>query len=220
MAKYAITGLAGSGKDTVGKMIADEFNTKTYALAEPIYQLVSRLFDVTIERMQDRAFKEKTLLYKVDVTSLEDCGMYFNEVGLDTYQMFHDAWEEWIELFGLKEDGDVYSTQISIRKALQLLGTEWGRSKVDTMWLDLAPANAVITDVRFDNEAEYFIAKDYTILEVVRPGVKSITESSHASENGISQYLVDTTIYNDDTLKTLNEKVLVYMLSDSPQSII
>lgn len=209
---FAITGFAGSGKDTLAAFISEDIDKQTYALAYPIKKLVSNLFNISIDKLEDRSLKEKELTYHIDITSLEAAGLYYNEIGLDSYQEFHDAWETWISLLDLEYRDETYFTRISIRKALQLLGTEWGRGLKDTIWLELAPDNSIITDIRFDNEAQFFIDKGYYVIEVVRKQQEIIKENSHASEKGVLPNLIDIIIYNDSTLRDLREKS-IYMLS-------
>jgi hypothetical protein len=115
------------------------------------------------------------------------------------------------------------------RRAMQTLGTEWGRDMLDnTLWLKLmhqryeswALANAeeevpdrffIITDVRFQNEAKWVkAAKDGSglLLEVVRPGVAAI--QSHSSESGCGLE-PDVVINNNGDLELLREKVIAFL---------
>lgn len=218
---YVISGDAGAGKDTVGAMLAEELKVGTYALATPIKALLKALFNIPEHQMEDRAYKELELTYHVDVTSLEEAGMLYNELGLDKYQEFHDAWEEWIALFGLEENGESMTTFRSLRTLMQLLGTEWGRSKSDTIWLDLAPESQIITDARFDNEAQYFKNKNYRVVEVVLPGLEKIPSSGHASEAGICPSLIDTVLINDGNLLDLRTKAITIAANgDGPLGVL
>ena len=218
--QIAITGLARSGKDTLAGFLSEELNQKTYALADPIKKLLAALFNVPLERFYDEQYKSKRMTYTIDISSLEDCGMLYNELGLDSIQEFHDAWDMWIPLLDLRYDDESYRTVISIRQLMQRLGTDWGRNQKDLIWLDLAPIDHIITDIRFDNEAEYFKQKGYTIIEVVRKGQKTIEGSTHASEQGILQYLVDTVIYNDTTIRDLHEKAIVFVHHEDPIGVL
>ena len=214
MTNYVITGKAGSGKDTAAEMFSKETQLQTYALADPIKGMIARLFNISIDRLYDQKYKELELLYTIDVTSLEGAGMYYNELGLDKYQEFHDAWEEWIDIFGLRQVEEYYQVRITIRELLQKLGTDWGRSKSELIWLDLTPPNVLVTDIRFNNEAQYFIDKDYLVIEIVRDGAETTAHNGHSSEAGISPLLIDTVIYNDATLNRLYEKVVTVLVSE------
>jgi len=100
----------------------------------------------------------------------------------------------------------------SPRQLLQSLGTEWGRGMVkDDLWVGiamqtaLASARAVITDVRFPNEAEAVRAAGGVVWKVVRDAHTCLAEDTarHASEAGIPPELVDLTIRNSGTLDDL-----------------
>lgn len=100
----------------------------------------------------------------------------------------------------------------SPRQLLQSLGTEWGRGMVkDDLWVGiairtaLASARVVLTDVRFDNEAQAVKDAGGVVWRVVRDSHSCLTEDTarHASEAGVSRELVDLTIYNNGTLEAL-----------------
>lgn len=58
----------------------------------------------------------------------------------------------------------------------------------------------IVSDVRYDFEAEWVRMEGGSILEVVGIGAKETLHSSHQSENGISRELVDAQILNDHTI--------------------
>lgn len=203
---YCITGVAGSGKDTAGAYLATQLGVQTYALADPIKQLVSALFNKPISYLNHRDNKELKGFYTVTVDSLESAGTVYKELGLDKYQDFPDAWFTWEEQLGLRlmPWGD-YEAWYSPRDFFQYFGTEWGRKICDTMWLDLAPEGAVITDIRMKNEAEYFIGKGYTLLEIVKPNLKPIAASGHSTESGeAAKAFATTPIHNDGSIHDLH----------------
>jgi hypothetical protein len=100
----------------------------------------------------------------------------------------------------------------SLRFMLQTLGTDWGRNMIsDSIWLDIVRRNVqknkangyftVITDVRFDNEAEAIRQMGGVIIQVEALGSSIGATSkeefrSHASEAQISRNLVDFTLVN------------------------
>ena len=76
------------------------------------------------------------------------------------------------------------------RRAMQLLGTEFGRALSPTLWLDTwrdgmlksTAHGVVVTDVRFANEAEYLKKLGAEIYLVRRPGFVG-GAGQHASED-------------------------------------
>lgn len=103
----------------------------------------------------------------------------------------------------------------SPRQLLQTLGTEWGRGTVHPeIWIRIAMERAsqhldfnsvVITDVRFDNEAQAIVDAGGEVWRVARPGWRCLVDSaaSHSSEAGVSDHLIARTIDNSGSLDDL-----------------
>jgi hypothetical protein len=102
----------------------------------------------------------------------------------------------------------------SPRQLMQLLGTEFGRDLIDRdIWIILARRrinelfkrgiSIVITDVRFENEAEMIRNMNGLIVHIERPGIEAV--ASHISEKGIERLPEDYVIYNTHTIDTLRE---------------
>lgn len=199
----ALTGLAGSGKDTAGLYFSKQYQRPTYALAQPIKDIVHALFEVPDHIAWSRELKETDLTWHVSAESLDKAAKVYQNYGLEQYEMFHDAWEAWVSLLGLEYRGSEYVVTASLRTFYQLIGTEWGRSVNDEIWLLIAPMNAIITDVRMDNEARFLIDRGYCIFEIVRPGMEKITNASHSTEQGLDQSIPRTTIMNDGDVDDL-----------------
>ena len=108
----------------------------------------------------------------------------------------------------------------SPRELLQTLGTEWGRSLVHPeLWLRLAAENLanlashhqdwhagfVISDVRFENEAEWIRQRGGLVLHIRRPDAQSV--NPHASESGIALHAQDLVVNNDADLDYLHAQL-------------
>jgi len=115
-------------------------------------------------------------------------------------------------LYGeLKEEVD-QRYGISPRVALQTLGTEWGRNTINSdLWILRAQKemeqheNIVISDCRFDDEAEAVISSGGIVIEIVRQGINQV--AAHSSESGISSSLINYQIENNGTLPELYRSV-------------
>jgi hypothetical protein len=88
-----------------------------------------------------------------------------------------------------------------VRQLLQRNGTEAGRKIFgESFWIDQAFASAgdakkvIVTDVRFDNEAEAVRDRGGVVIAVQRAGVGPVND--HASDRGIRADLVDAYIFN------------------------
>lgn len=120
-----------------------------------------------------------------------------------------------ISLAKLEEEKERIIPEIGTtpRRMMQTLGTEWGRCLVDSnLWLlsmhwRMEGVDTVISDVRFNNEAEFIRQRGGKVVRVDRPGADRADD--HASEAGISESLVDYVIHNDGDLAALADKVRV-----------
>lgn len=206
-----LNGLARSGKDTFGAMLAEEMGFKAHALASPLKEFINKLFGWD-ERMSDGVLKEEDIWTR-NVTSasldkqMHKFALQLEDVGYNVSQWC--GWkDQFLEVF---EPYNVHSRQyyLSPRKAYQLFGTEFARDCISTsLWTDLGPReNAIWTDVRFPNEAEALLESGGRVIRILRPGQDTIGESGHPSEAGIGDVEVFATVVNDGTLQDLRNKV-------------
>ena len=102
----------------------------------------------------------------------------------------------------------------SPRFLAQTLGTEWGREIVGhDIWINAClegidlEMNTVITDVRFDNEAQAIKERGGIIFEIGRPSYWDTLHKGHSSEGGVSMHLIDWVISNDKGVNELHRKL-------------
>ena len=101
------------------------------------------------------------------------------------------------------------------RWAMQSLGTEWGRNCISqNLWTKITRAHlekydrAVITDVRFPNEAEMIKKLGGVLVRIRRPGCKKVGKKEHPSEALIDDLTVDHEIINSGSIEELHQQVL------------
>ena len=105
----------------------------------------------------------------------------------------------------------------SPRQAWQTLGTEWGRALYANTWVDLGMRRAkehhragyhvVITDCRFQNEADAIRAAGGQVWRVIRPSNSRV--DTHLSETEQDTIAADIELINDGTLDDLENLVLL-----------
>lgn len=110
----------------------------------------------------------------------------------------------------IKSIDDLYNPikKQEYRKYLQLIGTECCRSVFNSdFWCDqlIKEINnydkIIISDVRFENEYNYFKNKyDITSIKIVRDGIKIM---NHQSEQEINNIKSDYIIYNNSSISEL-----------------
>ena len=194
MKLIGVTGLARSGKDHAADSLADLMKLHKYAFAEPLKTMLKSVF-----------------------------GDHFHEGD---------------------RSGICPETCKSYRVMMQTLGTEWGREMMNPqVWVNLVARRwkeveagchlvqqgrdhtgykgyiaegMVLSDVRFDSEAEWIQLNGGVIVEIVRPEHKSLVEKvkkvvgleGHQSERGISRHYITHTIVNDGTLVDFDIKLM------------
>jgi len=222
-----ISGYAGAGKDLVGRIIqyltykevtySDEAFKISYfqanysaggweirKYADKLKQIASILTGIPVEKFEDQEFK-KTLLgeqWTVD----KGPNIMAPMSGKDAqYKRFNQP--------------------LTVREFLQKLGTEAIRDAIhpnawgNALFADYHPIylmgtekfqkaiypNWIITDVRFQNEADLLKEKGGKLIYVARKGIKPV--NSHPSETSLEGYPFHYGIENDGTIDELIEKV-------------
>lgn len=109
-----------------------------------------------------------------------------------------------------REDGK----PLTPRHAMQQLGTEFGRAMHPNIWIELGLRKAaaidgpvVITDVRFQNEAQAVRDAGGMIWRVTRPGASS-APALHPSEAEQDKIVADLTLDNSGSLIDLKTLVI------------
>ncbi|AHK11891.1 deoxynucleoside-5-monophosphate kinase [Vibrio phage CHOED] len=217
-----ITGLARSGKDTVGGMLLSHMPAATrFAFADKIKEFLE---DALEYGESAESNKEGSVLFMTTRADIETAMLNVLHKGMMMYDVdVADMVDEYVHIlkayhgicFEL-QDGRILFTS-SWRKLYQLTGTEFGRQKInERFWIDpwLPDENAVVTDVRGHGdtqehrnvEALSIIQKGGLVIQVVDPR-KGHVVRGHASEAGIEGNLICHTIVNDGTLEDLEAKV-------------
>lgn len=102
---------------------------------------------------------------------------------------------------------------VSPRRLMQTLGTDWGRELINPdLWLLMAQQRLlhygpgmIVSDVRFNNEAEWIRKHGGKIIHVHRPVAVSV--ESHVSEQGVDRSQEDILLFNTGTLEELQISV-------------
>jgi hypothetical protein len=168
----AIHGFKQSGKDTLAKLLVDEFGYTRIAFADRVKDAIHLIFGVS-----------KELLYGSDE---------------DKQQLSPVRWSDVEKVPERKKDDPTF---LSIRELLQIFATEMCRDKIPSVWYRYLPIDpqrpTVISDLRFENEAQHLQSLGAVIIRVQRPQAKA---SSHASEMGIPEAYIHHNILNNKDL--------------------
>ena len=161
-----LSGYAQSGKDSVAKILVDNYNFERIGFAD----------------------------------ALKDIALSINPIMENGYSLSRE----------IKEFGwDITkNARTEARRFLQELGTTL-RDKVDKdIWVNIAMKkvaeynDVVISDVRFQNEADAIRKAGGQIWRVERPNIHAV--NSHVSESDMDEWDFDAYVHNDGNLDNLD----------------
>jgi hypothetical protein len=237
MKLIGLAGGMGSGKDTVADLLRKEHGFEVVAWADPIKRLAHWLFQVDLDVLFGASALRSTPLPR---SSVYWRGVDYRMASspLQVLRLFQSeqrdrAWEDlrgWIHAWACSPE------EVTVRKVLQILGTEWARSIDPDVWTrtgvqmiqDLQdgrgvydrrvgmcwmtgekPIGIVIPDTRFRSECEA-VRKSGGHVWWIDPGTRVASSAhTHASEPAYEDLgdLVWTRFMNDGPLDGLSLKV-------------
>lgn len=171
-----LTGPAGCGKDTVRSMLEVHHGYHGLALADPIRSMITSLLRTACADANHAHARE------------------------------------------LKER-PIPGLGVSYRHLAQTLGTEWGRNTIaPDLWTGIAEArmaelrgdkfgriNFVVSDIRFESEAQWLLQRGGVIWEIMRTGQPGVRP--HTSEAGIPHAHISQAICNGGNIADLHQCV-------------
>ncbi|KKL69126.1 hypothetical protein LCGC14_2118080 [marine sediment metagenome] len=99
-------------------------------------------------------------------------------------------------------------------KFLQWVGTEWGRSQKESVWVDTtlnkvpSEGNCFIGDLRFGNELDKLRKAGFICIRIVRDDRPIDRNTTHASEVALADYQDwDAVLTNNSTIQELYDKL-------------
>jgi hypothetical protein len=160
----------------------------------------------------------------------DECGKYLIESHGFTRISFATPIYKALEAMGFgwpktqeEKEALVPELGVSWRHMAQTLGTEWGRNMVHPdMWIILAKkymtdnpgARFVMTDVRFENEADMVRKLGGRIVHLVGRKAEITSNQQHASEQPLRRGEDDVVLHNDIAgIAVLHEKIEIALRS-------
>lgn len=219
-----INGYAGSGKDTVGKLIQllncsnlgkDVYIQEVLDKYEDNQWWVEEQSGWEIKKWAGKLKTIASLLTGIPVQRFED--QEFKKTNLGKHW---STWEPYESNAPWIAQGEKTEIRMTVRDFLQKLGTDACRNGlhentwVNALMADYIPVthsdrdpggfvfpNWIITDTRFPNEAQAIKNAGGIIIRVDRPGVKAI--NAHPSETGLDEWNFDHKIWNGSDIVSL-----------------
>lgn len=199
-----LTGPKGCGKDTVADLLRTHARFEKCAFADALRYEICAAFGVEPLLLSYRPTKEEP--HKA--LSLANC----KDHGFIGALLYCSALDH--------EDGthsEILAAPRSPRQIMQWWGTDYRRQQDDCYWTRQLSQRLndqvrggqyrhVITDVRFDNEADRIRDFGGVIWQVKRPDLK--VDSTHSSESDGSQFKPDAVINNSHDIRHLQSVVM------------
>lgn len=186
----AITGKAGSGKDTIAQYLCSRYlNTYTESFAAPLKRACAEAFGIPLEDFHSTIRKELTNpLWGVSPRKIAQF------VGTE---MFRESLKNLIP----------GAESFWVNRMSKLLA---GQLATETDGIYDSDDNIVIPDLRFQNEYEFVASNSGIIIHLTKPGADgTVGIPNHISEAGIEFTHPHKTYYlhNDSSLEALYGKV-------------
>jgi hypothetical protein len=201
----SISGLAGSGKDTIGNILIRKHKFTRIAMADILKEMCSKVTKIALNYFHDVDLKDSTLdpILSFDSAMAANLAFELNQLGYDvTPSKFNSLLGEELE---------------TPRKILIFIGTDVCRNMVEpSIWLDLTmnkiksiEGNVIITDARFQNERDAIKKAGGLKMFVDRPSVSEKFNAATAHESELNQLTDDYDVYvvNDSTVSLLEIEI-------------
>lgn len=206
----ALAGYAGTGKDTVADLLVMHFGFTKLAFADALRAEVREAFGIDMSILTDPVLKNMATaalaMRRAPLGFLGAVALSLGNEGRTPSGRISDAWLD---------------APRTPRQVLQLWGTEYRRRQSANYWASPVVERIkfgrrdgrtrfVITDCRFDNEADAVRALGGRIWQVKRPGINGATtaEGAHQSATDGSQFKPDVVLNNSHDMRHLQQLVL------------
>jgi len=208
-----LTGFAGAGKDTVADLLVTHARFRKMAFADSLRGEIGDGFSVETSYLSHPSTKHTPMaalaMRRAPRDFLAAVVLSLSVASPDQRTPLSDAW--------LDEPR-------SPRQILQWWGTEYRRSQHPRYWTRImlerlahfrreGETRFVITDVRFENEADTVRSAGGTIWQVTRPGIAGEHEGVHISATDGSRFQPEAVIANVHDVRHLQGVVLAEFMS-------
>lgn len=173
-----LNGLKGSGKDTVGEYLVNEWGFERLSFAEKLKESAASLFD--IDPIMWEVWKNDP---KAKVALINDYGKILNRGSVIPVRVF-------LQRYGTEAHRDIFGQDFWVDHAMK--GVDPNK-------------NYVFTDARFENELQRIKSLGGYNLQILRPELSN--EDSHASEVPPPRHLIDYSVDNDGDFERLYSQV-------------
>lgn len=185
-----ITGKKGAGKDTAGAYLVDRYGYERVSFAGPLKESAAALLGVRTNRLENLKNDPNArveFLYTYDSPGVPQATELISRLTV----------REFLQRYGTEAHREVFGQDFWVEAIQTEIDERYGE-------------RFVVTDVRFENEAEMILGYDSgVVLRVTRPG--SDEDDVHASEAKLPDDLVTATIVNAETIPEFQQSIDTYL---------
>lgn len=185
-----IAGQAGSGKDTLAKMLAAQMPAaKVVHFGDALKRVAMDLYGFSYEQCFGTQAQKETVDERWGITPR----FVFQRLGTEVGRAIH---------------GDTWVKKLEADIQMYIGGKELVYEDPNWRWVDRIgprPRLFIVADVRFPNEARFSRENGY-LVRVERGTRHTVADSTHTSETLVGELFVDMTIRNDGTLGDLSSE--------------
>jgi hypothetical protein len=178
-----LTGLKGSGKDTVAAHLIKEYGFERRAIADKIKESAAALLGIEDPGVFETYKNDPDFVFGIGVRKEEGLFLLMEETTI----------RQFLQRYGDESHRGVFGNDFWVDQVLPIDGY-------------YAERNIVITDVRFINEADRIHALKGTVVRVIRQPFNRHNDS-HSSETEQLEINVDYEIDNTTMLSELGERI-------------
>lgn len=221
-----IVGYAGSGKDTLASLLQEHLEDHVnFKFAGKLKEFCSDLFDIPLEVFESQELKSKLDFFEFNSTDeyvekfCKVCGSVLGIVDKQVAEYLAFVTSKVLDV-SISTDSTHMTFHTTPREVLQKIGTDVFRDHYsDTIWVDAIDNvdKAIVTDVRFPNEAEKIKKSGGILVRIVNVKQENQEVMNHPSEQYISQIECDTVICNNgESLEKLRQQAVQIIEDFSP----
>lgn len=184
MTMIGFTGRAGSGKTHLAEYMCSNYLAHPVAFADPLKLMVFPIATMLAGGDEDliRSYMEEGKDKKMPKINCSARDLY-RQIG--DIMRYHNP------------DAFVHLTELKVNLVRQIYQTKMGRLDFEVP--------IIVTDIRYENEAQWVRDQCGVIIRINRPDDKLRVTHKHSSEQGIPNSYVNFEIDNDGSLLELNQ---------------
>jgi len=188
-----ICGRKRHGKDSVGRILRENFGFRTTAFADPVKRVAMDVYGLSWDQCYGDGPEKEALDPRWGLSPRAIMQLLGTEVGRSIHT---DTWiKHTLDNVLSAADGEGFVERDDVGRRFNRIPP----TVASTLW--------AVTDVRFPNEAEAIRAVGGTVLKVVRPSL-GVPTDEHPSETSVDLVVADHTVANDGTLGDLRDRVV------------